>query len=319
MSKDKRVVQEHQPTGQILNEQCELLRKLVDSVPAHLAFEDSQLRYRFTNKTYEKWFGHPLSEIVGKPVREILGDETYRLIQNHVEAVLSGQTVRFDMLVPLKDAGDRHLEAMYTPDFGPQGDVRGFFVFAYYSLTLLAEGKQRLIRSGQVDDIVDTLLEMGEIAQQALKEMRLLVYELRPPMLEQEGLLGALHQRLAAVEKRAGIEARLLAEDIVDLPAPIEEGLYRIAQEALNNSLKHAAATSVTVRLVTDDQGLVLEIVDNGRGIDLRAEPNHQGGIGLASMRERVVRLDGSLEIRSTPGKGTIMLVRLPHMEGSNE
>jgi signal transduction histidine kinase len=188
-----------------------------------------------------------------------------------------------------------------------------------YSLTLLAEGWQRLIRSGQADNLVETLSEMGKIAQQALKEMRLLVYELRPPMLEQEGLLGALHQRLAAVEKRAGVEARLLAKDIVDLPAPIEEGLYRIAQEALNNSLKHAAATSVTVCLGTDDQGLVLEIADDGRGFDMGAEPHHQGRIGLASMRERVERLGGSLEILSTPGKGTTVLVRLHPMEVSNE
>jgi signal transduction histidine kinase len=185
-----------------------------------------------------------------------------------------------------------------------------------YSLTLLAEGRQRLIRSGQVDNIADTFLEMGEIAQQALKEMRLLVYELRPPKLEQEGLLGALHQRLATVEKRAGLEARLLAEDVVDLPAPIEEGLYKIAQEALNNSLKHAAATSITVRLGTDDQGLALEIADNGRGFDVSAGPNHQGGLGFASMRERVERLGGVLEVHSTPGQGTTVRVRLPTKRG---
>jgi PAS domain S-box-containing protein len=530
MSKNSRVAQKQRPIEQT-NEECELLRKLVDSVPALLAFEDSQLRYRFSNKTYEKWFGHPLSEIVGKPVREILGDETYRLVQKHVDAALSGQTVNFDMLVPLKDAGDRHLEAMYTPDLSPGGEVDGFFVFAYditarkqleqklrdseqqnrreaarvkallrvaarlnaqlsleevlhsvceetaraldvqtvalllydsqqaelypgatyglppgfrdsyrsiplalyeryatqqgpcivisdvqsesgvpnaelyaefnirtivvtslirdghlvgtlnvysvdsphpfssdqidllqgladqaaqavenarlrqqarqlavmeerarlarelhdsvtqslYSLTLLAEGRQRLIRSGQVDDIVDALLEMGEIAQQGLKEMRLLVYELRPPTLKQEGLLGALHQRLATVEKRAGIKARLLAEAIVDLPAPIEEVMYKIAQEALNNSLKHAAADTVTVRLAIDDQGVLLEIADDGRGFDMRGEPIHQGGLGLASMRERVERFGGSLEIRSAPGRGTTVLARLLTEEVSNE
>lgn len=105
---------------------------MVDSVPALLVFEDSHLRYGFTNKTYEKWFGHPLSEIVGKPAREILGDETYQAVQKHVEVAWSGQTGTFDILVRLKDAGERHLEAIYTPDFDPRGDVRGFFVFAYY-------------------------------------------------------------------------------------------------------------------------------------------------------------------------------------------
>jgi signal transduction histidine kinase len=188
-----------------------------------------------------------------------------------------------------------------------------------YSLTLLAEGWQRLIRRGQADNVAERLSEMGEIAQQALKEMRLLVYELRPPMLEEEGLLGALQQRLAAVEKRAGVEARLLAEEMVDLPAPIEEGLFRIAQEALNNSLKHAAATSVTVRLGTDDQELLLEVADNGRGFDMKAETNYRGGIGLKTMGERAERLGGSLEVRSAPGQGTTVLVRLHIREVSSE
>lgn len=142
---------------------------------------------------------------------------------------------------------------------------------------------------------------MAEFAQQALKEMRLLVYELRPPMLqlEQEGLLGAVHQRLAAVENHAGVESRLLAEDIVDPPVPIEEGLYKIVQEALNNSLKHTAAASATVRLEHDDQGLLLEIADNGTGFDMLAEPDHQGGIGFARLRERVERFR---ELSSSPG-----------------
>ena len=86
------------------------------------------------------------------------------------------------------------------------------------------------------------LEELGKIAQQALKEMRLLVHELRPPALEQEGLVGALQQRIDAVEGRAGIQARLLVEGEVRLEPSVEEALYRIGQEALNNALKHALA-----------------------------------------------------------------------------
>jgi signal transduction histidine kinase len=83
--------------------------------------------------------------------------------------------------------------------------------------------------------------------------------------------------------------------------------------------LKHAAATSLTVRLSTDDQGLLLEVADNGRGFDMRAETNYQGGIGLKTMRERAERLGGSLEVRSAPGQGTTVLVRLHIMEASSE
>jgi two-component system nitrate/nitrite sensor histidine kinase NarX len=179
-----------------------------------------------------------------------------------------------------------------------------------YSLTLLAEGWRRLAAAGRMDDLADPLAELGGIAQQALKEMRLLVHELRPPALEREGLLGALHERLAAVERRAGVDARLLADDVVDLPAHIEEGFYRIAQEALNNALKHAAATTVTVHLHADGQRIELIVTDNGQGFapDNLAD---QGGIGLSSMRERAERLGGTLELASAPGEGTRVYVQL--------
>jgi signal transduction histidine kinase len=188
-----------------------------------------------------------------------------------------------------------------------------------FSLTLLAEGWQRLLRAGKMENITEPLAELEEIAQQALKEMRLLVYELRPPTLEQEGLLGALHQRLNAVEKRAGVEAHLVAEDLFELPAPIEEGLYRIAQEALNNSLKHAGATSVTVSLGMDNGFVVLEVADNGHGFELHSDAYQQGGIGLSSMRERAERLGGSLEVRSKVEKGTTVSVRVHALEVMHE
>ncbi len=179
-----------------------------------------------------------------------------------------------------------------------------------YSLTLLAEGWRRMAGSGRLDDMAEPLTELGSIAQQALKEMRLLVHELRPPALEKEGLLGALHERLSSVERRAGVEARLLADEVLELPPAVEEGLYRIAQEALNNALKHAAATTVLVNLRSQNGCLALEITDNGWGFDLAAT-NERGGIGLHSMRERMEQLGGRLEIASAPGEGTRVEARL--------
>lgn len=187
-----------------------------------------------------------------------------------------------------------------------------------YSLTLLAEGWQRMAVNGKLTDVAGSLSELGEIAQQALKEMRLLVYELRPPALEQEGLVGALHQRLSAVERRAGIEAHLIADDLVSLPAPLEAGLYRIAQEALNNAIKHAGASSIVVRLSSNNGSVSLEISDNGKGMEGKKALD-QGGMGLASMRERAGRLGGSLEILSSPGEGTRVIVRVDRVEVAHE
>jgi signal transduction histidine kinase len=86
----------------------------------------------------------------------------------------------------------------------------------------------------------------------------------------------------------------------------VEEGLYRIAQEALNNALKHAAANNVVVRLANEDSRTVLEVEDDGRGFIVDSADG-RGGMGLANMRERARKLGGSLAVLSAPGRGTIV------------
>lgn len=173
-----------------------------------------------------------------------------------------------------------------------------------YSLTLLAAGWRRLAAKGELGNSEDSFAEIEQVAQLALKEMRLLIFELRPPALENEGLQGALHHRLSAVEKRAGVEARLVADDVLDLSPAVEESLYAIALEALNNALKHASATSVTVTLHANENRIRMEVQDNGCGFD-PVQGEESRGIGLKSMRERVEHLNGNLEIISKPGAGT--------------
>ena len=92
-------------------------------------------------------------------------------------------------------------------------------------------------------------------------------------------------------------------DDLIELPAPVEEGLYRIAQEALNNALKHASATSVTVRICAEDGQVILEVADNGHGFDPAAVKD-RGGMGLVSMRERARQLDGRLDHLFGGGSG---------------
>jgi NarL family two-component system sensor histidine kinase LiaS len=106
------------------------------------------------------------------------------------------------------------------------------------------------------------------------------------------------------------MEARLLVEQEVEMPTLMEEDLYRIVQEALNNALKHAAATAVTVRLCIDGEGVALEVIDNGQGFDL--DPvSDVGGMGLVNMRERAEKLGGLLTILSAPGEGTKVTVKI--------
>ena len=173
---------------------------------------------------------------------------------------------------------------------------------------LMTEAAQRLAEAGDLKRTQGYLARLGEISQQALKEMRLLVYELRPLALEDVTLIEAIQQRLDVVERRAGVEVQLLADDHLDLPDPIEEALYRIAQEALNNALQHASPTAVLVSVqVTGEppeQQVILEVSDDGAGFDMRPLGD-QGGIGLSSMKERAENLGGNLTINSSPGEGT--------------
>ncbi len=128
-------------------------------------------------------------------------------------------------------------------------DLHDAVVQSLYSLVLFAEAGRRLVSQDRPAVLESHLGQLGLTAQQALKEMRLLLFDLRPLTLEEEGLVGALQQRLNAVEKRAGLQATIDVEGLPPLAPPVEESLYRIAQEALNNSLKHAYASRIGIEL----------------------------------------------------------------------
>ncbi len=189
-------------------------------------------------------------------------------------------------------------------------DLHDSVTQSIYSLTLLSEAGKRMAEAKDLDQLATNQSRIGDISQQALQEMRLLVYELRPPALETEGLVGALEHRLEIVEKRAGIDARLIVEGDPKLPADLEEELYRITQEALNNALKHAQASTVLVLLRVDAKSVSLQVQDDGRGFEPEAA-RVSGGLGLATMAERAERIGGQLTIQSTPNEGTVVKVKV--------
>lgn len=187
-----------------------------------------------------------------------------------------------------------------------------------YSLTLFAEAGRRLASAGQLDRVQEYLTLLGDTAQQAMKQMRLMLYELRPAVLEQVGLVQALTQRLDAVERRAGILARLEVAEPLRLSPVIEESLYRICQEALNNALKHSMARNVVVRLQRDANSVTLEVSDDGIGFVL-GQPSEAkidaAGVGLSHIRERASRLNAALVIETAPDQGTKIRVSLQEPE----
>ncbi|MCB8921121.1 MAG: GAF domain-containing protein [Ardenticatenaceae bacterium] len=179
-----------------------------------------------------------------------------------------------------------------------------------YSLTLFAEANRRFAEEGDLPHSVEYAALLGNTAQQALREMRLLVHNLRPSILEQAGLVRAIQQRLDGVERRAGIQAVLQTEGVFDLPAHVEEALYHLTQEALNNALKHASATEVMVSLEQDTHAIRLMVQDNGCGFD-KSNQDDSGGLGLVSMQERVALLQGELSIETAVNRGTSITVKL--------
>lgn len=181
-----------------------------------------------------------------------------------------------------------------------------------YSVVLLAEAGRRFAEGGDLQHASQVLSHLGQTGQQALREMRLMVYEMRPLALQGAGLVGALQHRLDAVEKRAGIHSHLHVKGRLALPGPLEEDLYRIAQEALNNSLKHAEASQVVVTIAANEPVVELEVSDDGKGFDLPPNGEH-GGMGIATMRERAARLGAQLIIDSRIGQGTCVRIRVQH------
>lgn len=186
---------------------------------------------------------------------------------------------------------------------------------AIYSVTLYADATRLALKDGELDIVAENLTELRAMAREAMLDMRLLIFELRPPVIEEEGLVIALQTRLEAVEARSGVHADFHTNGERRLPLPVETELYRIAQEALTNVVKHARAKQVDVILHFDESEVCLEIKDDGVGFETAASTSfstsvvHGGGMGLRGIRERVENINGDLLIQSIPGQGTILRI----------
>jgi signal transduction histidine kinase len=140
--------------------------------------------------------------------------------------------------------------------------------------------------------------------------MRALIFELRPESLEKEGLVAALEKQAAALRARHEIKVESDLCNEPDAPLEIKEALYRIAQEALQNIVKHAHASSVQIRMRCSPENVTLDVSDDGIGFE--PEGDFPGHLGLHSMRERTERLGGTLAVESVLGKGTQIRAWIP-------
>ncbi|MYL70398.1 GAF domain-containing protein [Halobacillus litoralis] len=175
-----------------------------------------------------------------------------------------------------------------------------------FSLSLTAKGAKEMVSKydSSLGELMDDMLSMS---QQSLKEMRSLIWQLRPVGLE-EGLLSAMKK----YGEHLGLCVQFDMERLPDWSRQAEETLWRIGQEAMNNVGKHANTREVTVRLFDTKEGAGMTVTDHGDGFLVEAGENRHT-LGLISMKERAELLAGELSVRSEPGAGTTVEVFLPH------
>jgi PAS domain S-box-containing protein len=180
---------------------------------------------------------------------------------------------------------------------------------ALYGIALEAKTGRALL-GGDSQEAADSLEYVLSLAGAGLAEMRALIFELRPESLETEGLVAALEKQVAVLETRheIGVEAILCDEPAAPLES--KEAAYRIAQEAIHNTVRHARAGAILIALDSDETGISLEVSDDGVGFD--PEADFPGHLGLSSMRERAVNLGGTLEVDSAPARGTRVRAHIP-------
>jgi signal transduction histidine kinase len=168
--------------------------------------------------------------------------------------------------------------------------------------------------------LYERLEQSRTITERAIEDLRRTIAALSPALLERLGLASALRQLGGRFRRahRARVEIRV-SRAWAQLPPPAREVVYRVAQESLRNISKHSRATRVNLCLRSADKTFRLSIRDNGAGFDAQSAPGKPLSFGLAGMRERAALLGGSLEVRSRPGKGAIVMLVLPRAAATGE
>ncbi len=179
-----------------------------------------------------------------------------------------------------------------------------------YGTNLFADAAHLALSADSPREASQNLDVARDLIWQAMLEMRLLLFELRPPLLEEQGLVGALQTRLESVEGRVELPIEFRVEGEEQLPPGVEAELYFVALEALNNIAKHAQAKHATVLLKVEEERCLLAIEDDGVGLDPEAA-RLGGGQGLRSMRERIEQIGGRLTLDTAPESGTTIKVEV--------
>jgi len=190
-------------------------------------------------------------------------------------------------------------------------DLHDSVVQKLFGVSLAAESASALIERGS-DEARAQVARVGELANDAIAELRSLVFQLRPATVEAEGLAAALRSHVEVLRRVHGAEIELSVSAPLARRPELDDELFRIAQEALSNALRHSGALTIRARLSGDGDRIALTVQDDGSGFDPGSAAVRSRRLGLTSMEERARALGGELAIESRPGAGTTVRLEVP-------
>jgi PAS domain S-box-containing protein len=254
------------------------------------------------------------SQIPTDPPRVLL------LIRDTTAAKVADQTIRslFHFLQDRDEDRTRLLRrtnaAIETERNRVARDLHDGPVQGVSAASLSLEAALLMIKAGDTERGIDVLVKIRQELAEEADALRQLMSGLRPPVLEERGLMPALRETLARFGAETGITTQFDGTITRPVPRDVETLAYRVVQEALTNVGKHAEATRVSVVVESDATQLRVEIEDDGRGFETNQTRDYlrSGRVGLASMRERVELASGTFTLRSTPGRGTVVIATIP-------
>jgi len=260
----------------------------------------------------------PLTDL-GKVMKCVqAGESTLRAPLTGVDPQADQLASTFNMVLEALDEASRQRasQIIHAQEQERQRIARELHDETSQVLTSLLISLAVLEESVETQEARERIADTRALAHSTLRAIRNLSIDLRPSALDDLGLLPALRWYVKEYQKKCAIEVEFQATGLKQrLPAEMETALYRIVQECLTNTAKHANAHRVTIMLREEPERVFGRIIDDGRGFDYEAllkTPGQELGLGLAGMHERAVLLDGTLDIHSVPGQGTTIEVNIP-------
>jgi PAS domain S-box-containing protein len=254
------------------------------------------------------------SDIPGDPPRRLL------LVRDVTAQRVADQTIR-SLFKFLQDRDEDRTRIMRRTNAAIESernriarDLHDGPVQGVSAASLSLEAVLLMLRAGEITEGIDILTKVRKELAEEADNLRRLMSGLRPPLLEERGLVPALRETLDKFGRQNDLETDFAAQGVTEIPQDLETLAYRVFQEALSNAGKHAHADRIAVTVEAVAGQLRIEITDDGLGFDpaKAREYLQMGRVGLASMKERVELANGTFMVHSTPGRGTTVMATLP-------